>query len=216
MVFPVFAVAAAILTAVCYFIGFSVKSGNKAKYYVIPKCAGSLICVFLGILALLLQGRPVFSNLLIWTLLLCMAGDYFIEYKLMAGGLSFGAAHCLLMVYSLLQAPFHPYSILIWAAGFIFVCLLFKKDFPAMGKLITPFILYVLLLVGDFAIAAALPFTVNSGYLPLAAGLLSFVASDLMLGKRQFGHGGLLHSKLVMLFYYMALYLMAISLWFIG
>lgn len=49
------------------------------KFYLIPKCAGSYICVCTAALALVLEGKNPLTNLVFWGLIFCMAGDFFIE-----------------------------------------------------------------------------------------------------------------------------------------
>lgn len=183
------------------------------KYYLIPKCAGSYICVCTAALALVLEGRNPLADLLFWGLIFCMLGDFFIELNLIAGGISFGAGHILLIIWALGQASFHPASLVVWIAELILMVFVFKKEIPRMGKLFLPFIIYAAVLTGDFAIAAVLPFTAGIRFLPFAAGILSFQVSDMILGKKQFGKPDTFKQKLLMFLYYLALYLIAASLW---
>jgi len=177
------------------------------KFYLIPKCAGSYICVCTAALALVLEGKNPLTNLVFWGLIFCM------ELNLIAGGISFGAGHILLILWALEQAPLHPASLVVWIAELILMVLIFKKEIPLMGKLFIPFIIYAAVLTGDFAAAAVLPFTAGIRFLPFAAGILSFQISDMILGKKQFGKPDTFKQKLLMFLYYLALYLIAASLW---
>lgn len=200
--------------AAFYFLGFLLKTHNLQKYYILPKCMGSLVCIGTACMAILLNKDKPLENLLFWGLVLCLAGDFFIEYHLLIGGFFFGCAHCIMMGYVLTQANPGLGSLVLWTAGLLIMLFLFRKELPRMGRLFLPFLLYSAVLTGNFALAAMLPFTVNITYLPLALGLLSFQISDIILGKRQFGCRSFWCSPILMMLYYLALYLAASSLWF--
>lgn len=195
-----------------YYVQFRLKT--PAKDYPVPKCAGSYLCLCTAVAGLGLSGallrEPAF-----WFFLLCMAGDFLIEKNFMAGGLAFSAGHCCLIAWSLGQASRPLCSLLIWAAamGVTFWC--FRREFPSMGKLTLPFIVYVALLTGDFAATAPLPFAAGTAYWPLPVGLLLFVCSDILLGKKQFTEVKPRQQEVLMILYYGALYLTAASMWLI-
>lgn len=219
LIFPLWLCISLPILIVLYILGIFFKNGYLlkhkalAKYYVLPKCAGSYLCVSGAALAIVCHGESPLSHLPFWVLILCFAGDFFIEIHIMAGGIFFGLAHCLLMAYALTLARLHFYSLLIWAGGIFAALIVFRKNIPSMGRLFLPFILYITVLTGDFALALPLVWTAKPRYIFLAAGLLCFIISDMLLGKRYFGARQPWVSRLLMLFYYSALYLIQISLW---
>ncbi len=211
--FLVWSLIAIPVIAALYCIGFLFKRADLEKYYVLPKCAASFLCVGSAVLAVLLSGGHPFHHPLFWALIFCLLGDFLIEYQIIAGGLSFAIGHCILIVYALSIVPPRLPAILLWIAGVVIVVLIFKKEIPQMGKLFLPFLIYVTILVGDLATAVMLP-SVHAGFIAYAAGLACFVTSDVILGKRQFGHDHPALPKILMALYYAALYLIAASLWF--
>ena len=217
--FPLWLGISVPILAIFYILGIFFKNGalvkNKslARYYVLPKCAGSYICVSGAALALACQKENPLVHLVFWALVLCMAGDFFIEMNIIAGGLSFGLAHCLLMAYVLSLSAISLASLVLWIAGIGAALLLFAKNIPSMGRLLAPFLVYITVLIGDFALAAPLAAAKKPCYILLAAGLLCFVASDMLLGKRHFGARQPLMSRLLMFLYYASLYLIQASLW---
>lgn len=212
--FTVWSLTAIPLITALYFIGFLFKDNGLQKCYALPKCAGSFLCVCSAAMASVLSGGLPFDSLLFWALVLCLAGDYLIEYKITAGGIAFGGAHCLILLYSLDKGPAKPISLVIWAIVFSVFILAFHKQLPCMGKLLVPFICYAAVLTGGFAFAAALPFSAGMRLLPLPAGLLCFQISDMILGKRHFGCRNPHLSHILMALYYLAIYLIAATLWF--
>lgn len=212
-VFWMWSLVAVPVIAALYCIGFLFKRASLEKYYVVPKCAASFLCVGSAVLAVGLAGGQPWRHPLFWALVFCLLGDFFIEYKLIAGGLSFGIGHCILIVYALSIVKPKPPAILLWIAGVAVVVLIFKKEIPQMGKLFLPFLIYVTILVGDLATALMLP-AVNTGFIPYAAGLACFVCSDVILGKRLFGHKHPALPIILMILYYAALYLIAAGIWF--
>lgn len=220
VIFTVWSLVAVPSIAALYCMGFLFKRPGMEKYYVIPKCTGSFLCVGSAALAIALGwGRSTGSDshllgmMLLAALALCMLGDFLIEYKLLAGGTAFGIAHIVLVLYALFQIPLTTPTVLLWVVGIVIMLLIFHKEIPQMGNYFVPFLAYVAILVGDLVTAAMLAFS-DSAYTIYALGLLCFVASDTILGKRQFGHDHPALPKILMALYYMALYLMAASLWF--
>lgn len=212
-IFTVWSLVAVPAIAALYCMGFIFKRPGMEKYYVIPKCTGSFLCVGSAALAIALKGGDGSGKMLVAALALCMLGDFLIEYKLLAGGTAFGIAHIVLVLYALFQIPLTAPTVLLWVVGIVIMLLIFHKEIPQMGEYFIPFLAYVAILVGDVVTAAMLAFY-DSAYTPYALGLLCFVASDTILGKRQFGHDHPALPKILMALYYMALYLIAASLWF--
>lgn len=106
VIFCVWSLVAVPSIAALYCMGFLFKRPGIEKYYVIPKCTGSFLCVGSAALAIAL-GRSASGNwsssmgiMLLLALALCMLGDFLIEYKLLAGGLAFGVAHIVLVLYA--------------------------------------------------------------------------------------------------------------------
>lgn len=212
--FTVWSLTAIPLLTALYVIGFLFKNNGLQKYYTLPKCAGSFLCVCSAAMASVLAGGLPFEHLLFWALVLCLAGDYLIEHQIIAGGIAFGSAHCLIMAYALGRGPVNPISLALWAVVFSLFLLAFLKEMSAMGKLLLPFICYAAVLTGGFSFAAVLPFSAGAGLLPLPIGLLSFLVSDMILGKRHFGCRNPHLSLILMALYYLAIYLIAATLWF--
>ena len=200
--------------AALYIIGFLFKKNGLGRYYPLPKCAASFLCAGTAALACAFLGRSPSGSILFWVLMLCMAGDFLIEYHLIAGGMAFGAAHCLIMLYVLLEAPPRPDALVLWAVIFILFLLVFRPQIPRMGKLLLPFLLYCAVLTGGFSLAVFLPFTKGMSFFPLPLGLSAFLLSDMILGKRHFGSQKPYLSEILMALYYLALYLIAATLWF--
>lgn len=219
LIFPVWLCISIPTLIILYIVGIFFKNGymlkqkSLGKYYVLPKCAGSYLCVSGAALALIYHGENPFLHLLFWALVLCMAGDFFIELNVIAGGLLFGLAHCLLIVYMLSFTQPELLSFFLWAIGFSAALILFRKNIPSMGRLLFPFILYISVLIGDFALAVPLALTAKPHCIFLAAGLLCFIISDMLLGKRFFGARQPWISWLLMFLYYSAIYMIQISLW---
>lgn len=219
LIFPVWICISVPILAAFYILGIFFKNGqffkNKtmAKYYVLPKCAGSYVCVSGAALALVYRGDNLWTSLLLWALVLCMAGDFLIELHLLAGAVSFGIGHCMMMLYLLSSYPFHFSSIILWFLGVSLIIFMFHKNIPSMGSLLFPFLIYISVLIGGFSLAIPAIRTKEPRSFVLTAGLLCFVISDVLLGKRHFGARQPWISRVLMFLYYMALYLIQISLW---
>lgn len=212
--FTVWSLFAVPLAAVFYCMGFLFKKSGLGRYYPLPKCAGSFLFAGGAALAYAAAGQAPIACLLFWALILCLAGDFLIEYHLIAGGLAFGAAHSLIMLYLIRTSPVIPADLVLWAVIFALFLFLFRAEMPRMGGLLVPFLLYAAVLTGGLAFAVLLPFTRGIAFLPLPLGLLSFLISDMILGKRHFGCQKRYLSEILMAFYYLALFLISAAPWF--
>lgn len=201
------------LIAACYLTMILMDGGGLKKASVLPKCTGSFVCAVTAGLAVLQGGGNPLAHPVFWALLLCMAGDYLIEQQMVAGGLAFAAGHIVLTVWALGQAPFHWVSLLIWATALAALTAYLYGCRRQMGGMALPLLLYGAILTADLAVAAVLPFTAGGAFWTLAAGLLSFVLSDAILGRNVFGEAKPWRSKLLMALYYLALYLIAATPW---
>lgn len=212
--FAIWSLAAVPVIAALYIIGFLFKKNGLGKYYPLPKCAASFLCAGGAALGCVFCGYTPSLSLLFWALMLCTAGDFLIEYHLIAGGMAFGAAHCLIMLYVLSKAPPRPGAFILWAAILVLFLLVFRPQLPRMGKLLVPFLLYCAVLTGGFSLAVFLPFSMGISFLLLPLGLFSFLLSDMILGKRHFGSKKPYLSECLMALYYLAVYLISATLWF--
>ena len=201
------------LLAVCYGLLVWLYPRVKKQYSVIPKCVGSLVCVASAWYAVTASGEAPWCQPVVWALLFCMLGDLLIEWNLIAGGLSFAAAHTVLIFWIFSQGFMHFGSIFVWLVSITAVCSVLRIEFHSMGLMAPLLILFAMILTGDFALAAVLPFLQGVAYLPLAAGLFCFVASDTILGKDMFGSSVKKNHWSLMALYYAALYLISLALW---
>lgn len=201
------------LLAVCYGLLVWMYPRVKKQYSVIPKCAGSLLCVASAWCAVMVSGGTPWLHPAVWALFFCVLGDLLIEWNLIAGGMAFAAAHTVLIFWIFSQGFMHFGSIFVWMITIVAMCALLRKEVPAMGKMAPLLFLYAMILTGDFALAAVLPFLQGMTYLPLALGLFCFMASDTILGKEVFGSSSKKNYWSLMALYYAALFLISLNLW---
>lgn len=201
------------LIAICYLLLFWMRAKGFDGPSVWPKCAGSLLCVCTAGAGILLSGGHPAQSPIFWGLTLCMAGDYLIERKLILGGAAFGTAHILMLIWGFGKGPSALPTALIWIAAILTMAFIFHKEIPSMGKLTLPFTLYVLVLTGNLAVSAGIVLSGKTQYLPMAVGLLSFIISDSILGKNKFLGSSVFRQRLLMVFYYLALYGIAMAQW---
>lgn len=201
------------LLLICYVLFSWLGTKIKKQYSVIIKGAGGFLCVTSAWLAVSAAGDCPWFHPAVWALFFCMLGDIFIEWNLIAGGLSFAVAHGILIFWMSYQGWMHFGSIFVWLVTLVVLCAVFRKEVQAMGKMAPLLFLYGMLLTGDFALATVLPFLQGVAYLPMAVGLFCFVASDTVLGKDMFGVSSKKNQWILMALYYGALYFISITLW---
>lgn len=201
------------LLLICYILFSWLSTKIKKQYSVIIKGAGSFLCVASAWLAVSAAGDCPWFHPAVWALFFCMLGDIFIEWNFIAGGLSFSVAHSILIFWMFYQGWMHFGSIFVWLVTLVVLCAVLRKEAQTMGKMAPLLFLYGMLLTGDFALAAVLPFLQGIAYLPMAAGLFCFVASDTVLGKDMFGVSSKRNQWILMALYYGALYFISITLW---
>ncbi len=201
----------AVLVAVMYACLFFMKSGGLEAKSVLPKCAGSFLCVITAAFGVLSTGENPFFNPIVIALILCMIGDFLIEYQMIWGGIAFAGAHLLLIFWAVLEAPVSWVCLPVFIVCMGVTIWLFYPNRRRMGGKAAVYLIYAVLLIADLSVAAALSVTSGWQYLPFALGLLCFVASDLILGKQVFGRPSMRKQKLLMALYYLALYLIALT-----
>lgn len=193
----------------CYILNFTVPK----KYYVLPKCAGSLICLCTAAIPLFSSQQDLSYISIALALSFFLAGDFLIVYHPLAGGAAFAAGQAVLLFWLLNQVSFFPAVFLLWALDLLAVFLLFQPELSFAKELLFPLSLYAALLTINVSGAAVLAFTKGSPYWPLFLGFLSFQASDLLLGKNTLGTPTHRRRKILMALYYLALYSMASFVW---
>ena len=192
---------------------FILRGAKLARESLIAKCAASFLAVGSAGLALCLGGENPMTQPVFWFFLLCTAADALLELQFVLGMLVFGGAHVCLVVWLWGLAPVSPWSLAVWAAAYLGVAWLFRKELPTLGKLTLPFCLYPALLGASLALGVVLPFTAGAEYWPLAVGTACFFVSDMMVAKGELSHLPDFWHKPVMLLYWAALYLIAAPLW---
>lgn len=215
MDFFLYSIAALPLWAAMFALYFILRRAGLMRESLIAKCAGSFLAVASAGLAVCLRGGNPFTQPVFWFFLLCMGADALLEISFVPGMLMFGAAHICLVVWLWGLAPAGWLSLCIWALAYAFAFCLFRKELRTLGKLLVPFCLYPALLGASLALGLALPFTAGPDYWPLAAGVLCFFASDMMVAKQELSHLDSFWQKPVMLLYWLALYLISAPLWII-
>ena len=186
---------------------------NAPKFQVLPKCAGSFVCLGTLGVGLYLSGKQPFAHLAFWALFLFMLGDFLIERRLELGGAAFAAGHLLLITWIVNQGFFTWWCVPVWLVAAGSLLAVFCRDRNRMGRLAGALGLYGAILTASFACAAVLPFIAGDWYWPFAAGLLCFVLSDAVLGKNELHKPSASKQWLLMALYYAALYLIAASFW---
>jgi Predicted membrane protein len=176
------------------------------------KASCTSIPVLLCLYALQKTDAPATSWLLFTGLLLCMAADVLIGIRFSSGTLVFLAAHCCLIAYYLTLAPFSGISVLLFLVVLAGAAAAFgrylKKPFRQRGL----FAAYAAVLVLMLSIAAVLPFVLKTpGATCIAVGAVLFFVSDSLLAANTFGTPNRFRDRLLMYFYYPAVYLLAIS-----
>lgn len=171
-------------------------------------------------------GDASFGWSAVWTLaaVLCyMAADVLLECKFVAGAVCFSAGHICMSVgflaEGILGADGFP---ILWAvmSAIFFVacaCAVFRKYFPHLRKkrLLVPAVLYIVILsvMTALAVTAGICFGGAEGLLS-AAGGVSFVVSDILLGLNRLGKKrSVPRGAAVLILYYLSVYLFAMRIW---
>ena len=81
-VFWMWSLVAVPVIAALYCIGFLFKRASLEKYYVVPKCAASFLCVGSAVLAVGLAGGQPWRHPLFWALRVLSSGRFF--YRIQA------------------------------------------------------------------------------------------------------------------------------------
>ena len=192
---------------------FILRREKLMKESLIAKCAGSFIAVGSGGLGLTLSGKNPFLEPVFWFFVLCTLADALLEINFIPGMLVFGAGHVCLVIWLWTVVSPTWWSLVLWILAYALTALLFRKELPTLGKQTVPFLLYPALLGASLALALPLPFLMGVRFLPAAVGALSFFISDMMVAKGQLSHLDKKYHKWVMVLYWLALYLIAASLW---
>jgi len=187
---------------------------DSAKALVV-KASCTFIPVLLCLYALIITNAPVTKWLLFAGVFICMAADVVIGIQFVAGMLTFLIAHLCFIAYFLTLAPFNGISLIIFIVLYACVARLFWRYVPTLGSRLIPFAVYPAVLALMFSIAAMLPFVLNSaGAVCIAVGAGLFVISDSILADTTLGTVTQVKDRLIMYLYYPAVYLLAISAFF--
>lgn len=175
------------------------------------KAACTAVGVALSLWAVLSK-TDAFSVLVFCALLVCMAADVILELHFVSGMLVFLCGHLLLIAALLLLAQPQWTSLPLWALFYSGTVLFFRKYIPQLGKLLLPFMVYPVILLGMLSLALPLPFVLHSaGSWLLAAGALLFSCSDLLLAHNIITKK---HNHLVMYWYETAIFFLALSVFY--
>ena len=192
---------------------FYLRGAGMVKESLIAKCSGSFLAVGSAAFASIAKGGVLEVPLVSWFFVLCTIADALLEIHFVSGMLVFGAAHLCLVVWLWNVTPPTWWSLAVWVLAYAVVAVLFRKELRILGKQTVPFCLYPALLGASLALALPLPFLLGMAYLPTAVGALSFFISDMMVAKGQLSGLNEKYHKWVMVLYWLALYLIAATLW---
>jgi len=165
-----------------------------------------------GLLALLgaIASGSLFAYFAAAPLFSCAVADSLLEYKFFAGGTLFSAGHILYVISFILRCEPSYLSVPVFCAGAIVLCLLFYNMRPLGNlKLFAP--IYGTVIVTMVAFAVPLAFYSPPYGVLAAAGSLLFFVSDLIIALNMRFGGSRLSRRTVMLTYYPAQYLLALS-----
>ncbi|MBE6822464.1 lysoplasmalogenase family protein [Caproiciproducens sp. LBM24188] len=192
------------------------KDYKDNKVALIYKASGTLVPVLLCLYALLRRAPAGVYWLLFTGIFLCMAADVVIGIRFEAGTLVFLVAQLCLIAYYFTLAPFHWVSILLFFGILILEALILKPSFSYPLNRLICCGAYALALAFMVSMALLLPFSVYlSGTILLAVGAVLFLISDTMLAQNTFGKPVQWRDRLLMAFYYSAVYLMAVSTFYL-
>ena len=176
------------------------------------KASCTFIPVLLCFYALILKNSSSEKWLLFAGVFLCMVADVVIGIHFVGGMLTFLVAHLFFIAYYLTLAPFNGISLVIFIVLCAGVVKLFWRYIPSFGSRLVPFAVYSAVLALMFSIAFMLPWSLkNTGAVCIAVGAGLFVLSDSLLAGNTFGAVTVMKDHLVMYLYYPAVYLLAIS-----
>lgn len=180
------------------------------------KAAGTFVPVFLCFYAVAEQSAWGRKWMLLAGVAVCMAADVVIGVDFVAGMLTFLAAHVCFILYYLTLAPFHPASLIIFAVLYLAQGILYWKYILKLGKKIPAYAAYPAALSLMFSMAV---FTLiqrpGAGTLCLALGAGLFLISDSILADAQLRSNSFWKDRLVMYLYYPAVYLLAVSAFYV-
>ena len=180
------------------------------------KASCTFIPVLLCLYALILKNSSFEKWLLFAGVFLCMVADVVIGIHFVGGMLTFLVAHLFFIAYYLTLAPFNGISLVIFIVLYAGVVKLFWRYIPSLGSRFVPFAVYSAVLALMFSIAFMLPWSLkNAGAVCIAVGAGLFVLSDSLLAGNTFGAVTVMKDHLVMYLYYPAVYLLAISAFYI-
>ena len=180
------------------------------------KASCTFIPVLLCLYALILKNSSFEKWLLFAGVFLCMVADVVIGIHFVGGMLTFLVAHLFFIAYYLTLAPFNGISLVIFIVLYAGVVKLFWRYIPSLGSRFVPFAVYSAVLALMFSIAFMLPWSLkNAGAVCIAIGAGLFVLSDSLLADNTFGAVTVMKDHLVMYLYYPAVYLLAISAFYI-
>lgn len=192
---------------------FFSKRCGEPRWGLIAKCGGSYVALMTALAGEHLGGRNPFFHPAVWGLLLCVAADALLEIRFPAGVACFGLAHVFFIVWLVGEAPLSPWSIAVFAPLFLLQFFYFRRDLSNISGNKPVYYLYPVVLIGMAAVAAVLPFTAGMGYTCAALGALVFVGSDFLVAKGFLRRNTKLEGAIIMISYYLALYLIASSVW---
>lgn len=180
------------------------------------KAACTFVPVLLCLYAIVTTNAPPEKWLLFAGIFICMAADVVIGIHFVSGVLVFFAAHLFFIVYYLTLAPFNEFSLILFAVLFACVARMNWRYVPTLAKRLAPFTAYAAALVFMFSVAAMLPFALkNAGSVCIAAGAGLFLLSDSILAGNTLGIVTKIKDRLVMYLYYPAVYLLAVSAFYV-
>ena len=169
-----------------------------------------LLALYYAVTSQTLQAWWTFAGIVCY-----MAADVLLEIWFLAGAASFGMGHICLIV-GILQAGRNSWTAIIWFAalyGLMFFVLRPHLD-KLEGRLLVPGFVYAALLCIMAALMAA--WGMRAGGVPGiigGAGGICFVISDTILGWRHLSQKKSRgHSAVLLILYYLAVYLLGVSL----
>lgn len=180
------------------------------------KASCTFIPVLLVFYALFLKGFPFSGWLLFVGVFICMVADFAIGIRFNVGVSVFLVAQISFIAYYLTLMAFQPASLIIFAMIALCAAVLFHRNLSIHDRKMALYILYASALMLMVSVALILPFTVkNPGAVCIATGAVLFIISDSLLAKNTFNSPDKLRDRLVMYLYYPAVYLIAVSAFYI-
>lgn len=187
------------------------KKYSSGGFELAAKFGGSFTSGFLCGSALAFKGINPFTDFMFWGIILCSVADILLEVKFPIGVTVFGAGHVMFVVFMLMHGAFSVPAVILWLVLYVIILCVFKKDMANTKDNKIVIYLYPAVLLFMAALAIGIVALSGLSYLTLAVGAVLFAFSDFLVASEHFGHVRKHDGAVIMVTYYLALYLFAVT-----